>query len=406
MAPEPVKAADIAQTPSQDTKQQHSYTRSAESAPSPQDRLPLPQDRLPLPQDGLPLPQDGLPLPQDGLPLPQDGLPLPQDGLPLPLRADHYPTRGLEGVETQHYHGTESFMTAINVQTDQLHSGNAGQYAVFSHITPRQLANLDNFRDTHCKSLRFLYYESEETLIVRIMPGKAHDFACTGFEVAMVLKLAEMGLQHELRNASATTYQGRGFAGEADSSYIPRSSRPLRADWPTLVIEYGVSQSLKHLCDDASWWLTSSAGQVKIVLLFSISEKHRKIHIEQWEMGTSTDQQTIDGQHNLEAIRPECVKTIEIAETDAAGAFLQLSFQKLFLRQPEAGEMDIVFGTQDLERFAADAWPEFPIQKSIGCSPPSPAIYRRQTSLPLSLAILCLVIVLFTRLLPSLALLY
>jgi len=132
MAPEPVNTADIAQTPSQDTKQQHSYTRSAESAPSP---------------------QDGLLLQQDGLPLPLDGLPLSLDGLPLPLGADHYLTRGLEGVETQHYHGTESFMTAIKVQTDQLHSGNAGQYAVFSHITPQQLAHLDNFRDTHCKSV-------------------------------------------------------------------------------------------------------------------------------------------------------------------------------------------------------------------------------------------------------------
>jgi len=370
MAPEPVNTADIAQTPSQDTKQQHSYTRSAESAPSPQDGLLLPQD-------GLPLPLDGLPLSLDGLPLPLDGLPLSLDGLPLPLGADHYLTRGLEGVETQHYHGTESFMTAIKVQTDQLHSGNAGQYAVFSHITPQQLAHLDNFRDTHCKSVRFLYYESKETLIVRIMPGKAHQFACKGFEAALVLKLAEMGLQHELRNAGATTYQGIGCAGEADSSYIPRSSRPLRADWPTLVIEYGVSQSLKHLCADASWWLTSSPGQVKIVLLFSISEKNRKIHIEQWEMGTGSDEQITDSQDNPQPTRPECVKTIEIAETNARGAFLQLSFQKLFLREPEAGEMDIVFSIEDLERFAANAWPEFPIQKSIGRSPPSPAIYRR-----------------------------
>ena len=140
MAPEPGKAADSAQTPSQDTKQQHCYTGSEESAPSPLDRPPL------------------------------------------ALGANYYLTQGLEGVETQHYRGTESFMTAINLQKIQLHSGNAGQYAVFSHITPHQLANLDDFRTTHCKSLRFLYYEFEETLIVRIMPGIKPEFSCAGFE--------------------------------------------------------------------------------------------------------------------------------------------------------------------------------------------------------------------------------
>jgi len=140
MAPEPVKVADIAQTLSQDTKQQQGYTGTAESAPSLPDRPPL------------------------------------------AVGANYHLTEGLEGVETQHYRGTELFMTAINLQKIQLHSGNAGQYAVFSHITPHQLAALDDFRTTHCKSLRFLYYEYEETLIVRIMPGIKPEFSCGGFE--------------------------------------------------------------------------------------------------------------------------------------------------------------------------------------------------------------------------------
>jgi len=335
MAPEPVKTADSAQTPSQDTKQQHCYTGSAESAPNPLDRPPL------------------------------------------VLGANYYLTEGLEGVETQHYHGTESFMTAINLQRTQLHSGNAGQYAVFSHITPHQLANLDNFRTTHCKSLRFHYYEFEETLIVRIMPGDAHELSCSGFEIALYQKLTQMALLHELLNTRGKTYKGVGCGGEADSSFTPLSTRPLSTDWPTLVVEHGVSQSLKCLRGDASWWLTSSTGQVKIVLLFCISEKNREIQIEQWQMSASPDEQITSGKQDPDQMRPERVKKIKISETDAGRAVLELSFEKLFLREPVSKrEMNICFSTGDLERYAAYAWRQLPSRKPI-CPPlQSPAMRR------------------------------
>jgi len=63
---------------------------------------------------------------------------LPRESNRAPQGADYYLTEGLEGVEVQGYRGTRSFMTAINLQVDQLHAGNAGQYAVFSHlIVPR-----------------------------------------------------------------------------------------------------------------------------------------------------------------------------------------------------------------------------------------------------------------------------
>jgi len=254
--------------------------------------------------------------------------------------ANYYLTEGLEGVKAQHYRGTQSFMTAIDLQADQLRSGNAGQYAVFSPVTQDQLANIDLFRDTHYKSLRFLYYENEETLIVKIMPSIAPELACTQFELKLVLKLAEMGLQDELLNIRSTTIQGIQCRKEADSAFQPWSSRPYKTDWPTLVIECGVSESINRLRGDSNWWFTNSAAQVKTVLLFSVSEKKRKIHIEQWEMRKEA----------------KCIWTIDIVGADAAGASLQLSFEHLFLRKPGKDEMDLIFTTQDLERFAANVW--------------------------------------------------
>ena len=239
-------------------------------------------------------------------------------------------------------------MTAINLQANQLRSGNAGQYAVFSQVTPDELANIECFRDTHCKSLRFLYYEKEETLIVKIMPGLVHEVARTQFELELILKLAEMGLQYELCNMGSTTYQGIGKRKEADSAFKPLFSRPYKTDWPTLVIECGVSESIKDLRRDSNSWFTNSAAQVKTALLFSISENKRKIHIEQWEMRKEA----------------KCIQTIDIVEADAAGASLQLSFEHLFLRKPMKGETDIVFSTEDLERLAAYVW------RSLASHPP------------------------------------
>ena len=50
------------------------------------------------------------------------------------------------------------------------------------------------------------------------------------------------------------------------------------------------------------------------------------------------------------------IHTIDIVEADAAGGSLHLSFEHLFLRKPNKGEADIIFSTQDLERFAAYVW--------------------------------------------------
>ena len=295
MAPRPAHKVDISQTPSQPPQNQESGSGSAGSAPSPQDRAPP--------------------------------------------GANYYLNEWLEGVEAQHYRGIQSFMTAIKSQADQLSSGNGGQYAVFYQVTQPQFADLEQFRDTHCKSLRFLYYEKEETLIVKIIAGPAHEVTCAEFQMMMAFKLEEMGLRKELCDMRTTKYQGKGSGKQPDCAFRPLSFRPYKTDWPTLVVECGVSQSLPDLKRDSNWWFTNSEAQVKNVLLFSLSEMKRKIHIEQWEMREE----------------PRCIQAIDIIEADAGGSF-QLSFEHLFLRKPRKGETDIIFSTQDLEEFAAYVW--------------------------------------------------
>jgi len=268
----------------------------------------------------------------------------------------YYLTKGLEGIEAQHYGCPQSFRTAIKLQADQLYSGNAGQYVVFSHVPRYLFANIEHFRDPYLNSLRFLYYESEQMLIVKIMAGPLHAMAVARFEGILTLKLDRMGLFDELCFMRDALYHGIGNGKKPDAAFRPRSSRPFATHWPTLIMECGVSQSLKRLRVDAHWWLTNSMGQVKIVLLLSISKKKRKIRIEQWEMGVPPNLEITDSRNEPNREVPECTRVIEIVEGNAGSASLPLSFQKLFLREPGAGEMDITFTTQDLEGLASYIW--------------------------------------------------
>ncbi|PWW80010.1 hypothetical protein C7212DRAFT_37301, partial [Tuber magnatum] len=119
--------------------------------------------------------------------------------------------------------------------------------------------------------------------IVKIMAGVVHELAPGRFALSFWERVAGMGLQDKLDPINSTTFQGVAAKKEADSAFKP-ASRPLKTDWPTLVLECGLSESLARLRVDAHWWLENSVRDVKIVLLFSICATPRRIHLEQWEM--------------------------------------------------------------------------------------------------------------------------
>ena len=64
-------------------------------------------------------------------------------------------------------------------------------------------------------------------------------------------------IRNDLAEVLLATYLGRTVSKEGDSCYCPLGTRPNADDWPTLVIEAGVSESLTKLREDAKWWLTN-----------------------------------------------------------------------------------------------------------------------------------------------------
>ncbi|KAG0643011.1 hypothetical protein HOY80DRAFT_916866 [Tuber brumale] len=301
---------------------------------------------------------------------------------PAPGRPDdtsYYLREGLEGVEHQRYGGLLLFSEAIESQAEKLCFGNAGQYAVFSPVTEDELAIIDDFRNTHRKGLRFMYLNNEKALIVKIMPGAVHEMASGGLAIVFWKKVIAMGVDEALGPVDSTRFQGIGSHKEADAAVKPLLYRPFETDWPTLVIECGVSESLKHLRAVAHWWLEKSMGEVKIVLLILASQGARTIHLEQWEIFTVQSQRFTRSGPHPPVIKPTKIRMVDIIgpvpapglpapagpaslvpapPLVATGAPLTLNFDKILLRQPLAaqGEGNIIFTAQDLESYASRVW--------------------------------------------------
>jgi hypothetical protein len=175
-----------------------------------------------------------------------------------------------------------------------------------------------------------------------------------------------MGLKWEFWELGATTFKTLRVSKEGDSAFKPRSIRSGKADWPTIVLESGWSESLTKLRRDAHIWLENSKDDVKIVLLFSISRTARTMTIKKWENRPVPANppvpvnRTATGLMTRAAVQtPTQIQaiTIDSNSNTVNGAPLTLEFRKIFLRQAVPPlEHDFTFTTQDLSEFATDFW--------------------------------------------------
>ncbi|PUU78343.1 hypothetical protein B9Z19DRAFT_1025468 [Tuber borchii] len=205
-----------------------------------------------------------------------------------PSKTVNYLQDGLMGVDRLRYRGTKAFKTAIDKQISGFQLNGAAQYVVFCPVSPKGFENISNFRDAHYRGLRFMYIGGERTLIIKFGVSLAHELAHRIFVRCFEEKLREMGLSRELERIGAAGLSGPRSEKEADSAYKPRSRR-FEDDWPTLVIECGVSESLARLQVDAQWWLENSAGDVKTAIVIAVSKAERRVHLEKWELADEPD---------------------------------------------------------------------------------------------------------------------
>lgn len=122
----------------------------------------------------------------------------------------------------------------------------------------------------------------------------------------------------------------RGFrrSKQPDECFFPTVNVD-QEEWPALVIETGVSETLSQLHRDAIWWFRQSPN-INYVLLVNVDRSQRTIHIEKWER--CRPREPCITRSHTEAIPDPCPsETATISETGVTRTFT-LSFRSLFKR--------------------------------------------------------------------------
>jgi len=284
--------------------------------------------------------------------------PLPQFH-PLPLLS-YLPSFVKDSMAIQEYRSIAEIGRAVRALSKKLLEGETtDQYLVFRPVTVRERDEVDNRRDKIGKGIRLTHCANNGTLIIKV-PTTAHEVVSRSFGDEFIARAIEMQiLRRERVPLGSTTFRGTSTSKEPDGAFKPATLRPREQDWPTLVLEVGVPESLRKLRNDARWWLSNSGGNVNIVLIFHINRGTKSILIEKWETRPAT------GGHATRSTRPPTqiptqIQAITIEQHNVTGTPLTLPFQGIFLRQPalqaNPPEQDFVFTAQNLRDWSDDVW--------------------------------------------------
>ncbi|KAI1832753.1 hypothetical protein DTO006G1_9532 [Penicillium roqueforti] len=125
-----------------------------------------------------------------------------------------------------------------------------------------------------------MFNRSTRYMIIKLFTG-AHETASCGLGGAVQYEIYNMGLGKSICPLGSKTIQGMFCRKQADKAYGPAQPVPGRnPKWPTVMVEVGVSESYRKLRADAEWWLINSRGDVKLVMIVSISRKTPNIKFE------------------------------------------------------------------------------------------------------------------------------
>lgn len=182
--------------------------------------------------------------------------------------------------------------------------------------------------------------------------------------VASVIGIQRDEISFGMRTTHKLTGESRGK--QPVQCFWPFSRQPLpgqKPDWPTLVIETGVIESIPRLREDASWWFRNSSGMVRIVLLVCISHRLRKTTIEKWHLAPPDTPNPLTRallnqfqlnqpppvvQQPVALQQPYAAQIITIDPVSVQGAPLSLNFEALFDRNRQGDEIDIVLDANNL----------------------------------------------------------
>ncbi|EAW13241.1 uncharacterized protein ACLA_016870 [Aspergillus clavatus NRRL 1] len=239
------------------------------------------------------------------------------------------------------------------------------QYLVFTSVPPKQLSKLSSEWSRTSKSSRFFTNAETRILIVKFMPGPAHELAIRRFDLLISLELRAMNVDNDMSSLGSTTVTVGNWTKEADCCWAPASPN-VRLSF---VVEVGLSESARKLALDARGWLETYSSPVKLVVTISINRDTPEIILHRWELAPPQGYRVITRSGSIPARRTAFLKlsrtnntTSVTGESDRNGTTttttqLDLPFDKIVGRPPHQPlERDLMITEHELRRFAEDIW--------------------------------------------------
>ncbi|CAK9190315.1 unnamed protein product [Sphagnum troendelagicum] len=232
------------------------------------------------------------------------------------------------------------------------------QYLAFTNVSQESLDEIDRTREERrgwLPRMTILYDGREEILIVKLIVGVMHEGVGTEFHSMLEAKFRLLHVRSSLSGTGSGRFGRRGGRSkEADIGYKPRS-RPMIDDWPSFVVEIGVSESLAMLRRDAAFWITNSDGRTRIVIVLSINQRDRQILVEQWEEVPRIRPNWSTANYSR---IPRLIQSLTLnAGVDYADPPLEIPAEKLFDGLPQnlsGGEF--LFTPDNLNEFNTSIW--------------------------------------------------
>ncbi|KAG2016957.1 hypothetical protein GB937_005861 [Aspergillus fischeri] len=268
------------------------------------------------------------------------------------------------------YSTPKQLHNAVKAIHDQLEQNDwqGNQWLVIMGMSQAAIDRLSNKPD--CLpgiSFRFMWIGT--TGLIKVVPPIAHDLTTSGVSHYIDRQCIRMGVaDNDLVWGLTVTTPGTvtTHGKQPDNCFYPPNRQPLGGQfngWPSLVIETGVSESLRKLRRDATWWFENSSGDTRIVLLISIKVRTKEVRFEKWQLAppnlTPLTRQGINQLRQQANLMPPliqqqaasqlafCHQEVIVTPTSITGGPLVIPFRAIFDRQPTGAEGDIIINNQD-----------------------------------------------------------
>jgi hypothetical protein len=230
----------------------------------------------------------------------------------------------------------------------------ASQYIFATQVSASLFTRLKQEPDPF-KGVRATILHGKHQVLYKVVASVQHEVFRWSFGIWLNIALIDMRLSMFSQDywfRGAGRVDGRIASKEPDMSFVPgnRSAEGASAEWPSLILEVRVSESMPQLRTNAQWWYSNSDGQTQLVVLIHTDSDNTDIEI--WTEVDNTQPRMHTRARPGKVLR--CTQHIRLENRVVHGAPLKLDFETLMRRPPRNNdEKDVELTAEYIQKICA-----------------------------------------------------